>query len=72
MEWMWLAYTGKVDYNEEYYIHCFEILERTIIKEAGEPGESLQEIWDNYMFYPIEKSKAYEKMVNKKLLRRAY
>lgn len=72
MEWMWLADTGKVEYNEDYYIHCFEILERTIIKETGAPGESLQEIWDNYMFYPIEKSKAYEKLVNKKLLRRAY
>lgn len=72
VEWMWLADTGNVEFNEAYYIHCFEILERTIIKETGEPAESIQEVWDQYMFYPIEKSKAYDKLVNKKLLRRAY
>lgn len=60
MEWMWLADTNKVEYNEAYYVHCYEILERTIFRETGHPAESVQFVWDNYMFYPFEQSKAYD------------
>ena len=70
LESMWLMDTGKMDYNEKYYVHCYEILERTIFKETGHPAESVQYVWDNYMFYPIEKSKAYEILKNKKIKRR--
>ena len=69
VEWIWLADNDNVIYNEEYYLHCFEILERTIRKETGAWAPSVEFVWDSYMFYPIEKSKAYEKLKNKSLLR---
>lgn len=69
LESMWLMDTDKMEYNEDYYVHCFEILERTVYKETGHIAESVQFVWDNYMFYPIEQSKAYEIIKNKKLKR---
>lgn len=70
MEWMWLADTGRVDYDEAYYTHCFEILEKTIIKETGQRAESIEAVWDNYMFYPMIESKAYDVLKDKPLVRR--
>lgn len=60
LESMWAMDHDEMEYNETYYMHCVKILENTILKETGAPPESLQDIWDNYMFYPIEESKAYE------------
>ena len=67
LESMWLMDNDKMEYNEEFYLHCFEILERTIYKEMGKAAKKMQSVWDNYMFYPVEKSKAYEALKNKKL-----
>jgi hypothetical protein len=50
---------GDMEYNETYYMHCIKIMENTIKKETGAPPETLQDLWDNYMFYPMEESKAY-------------
>lgn len=58
MEAMWLMDFGKMEYNEEFYHHCFDILGRTILKETGSPAESTTAVWNNYMFYPLSKSKA--------------
>jgi hypothetical protein len=57
---MWAMDHGEMEYNEEYYLHCIKILENTIKKETGAPPDTLQDIWDNYLFYPMEKSKAYD------------
>ena len=46
----------------------FLILERTIFKETGSPADSVQDVWDNYMFYPIEQSKAYDLLKDRKIL----
>lgn len=70
MEWMWLADTGKVEFNQAYYIHCFEILERTIYKEKRKAVHKPQYVWNNFMFYPFEQSKAYDVLKDKKLKRR--
>jgi hypothetical protein len=48
-----------MEYNEEYYLHCIEILENTILKETGAKPDTIEDLWYNYMFYPMEKSKAY-------------
>ena len=63
VESMYLMDIDSMEYNEEYYLHCVKILENTIKKETGYPPDTLQDIWDNYMFYPIEKSKAYDKLM---------
>jgi hypothetical protein len=59
---MYLMDIDSMEYNEEYYLHCVKILENTIIKETGAPPETLQDLWDNYIFYPMEKSKAYAEL----------
>lgn len=59
--------TKGMEYNEEYYLHCVKILENTIKKETGAPPDELQDIWDNYMFYPITQSKAYCELMNYKV-----
>ena len=67
VESAWLMDTDNVEYNEKYYLHCMEILERTVYKETGSPAECFQDVWDNYMFYPISKSKAYDILKDKKI-----
>ena len=62
IEAMYLMDTDSMEYNEEYYLHCIKILENTIRKETGAPPEELQDLWDNYIFYPMEKSKAYDRL----------
>lgn len=60
IEAMWLMDIGRMDYNEEYYKHCIEILEKTIIKETGTQARSIHDLWENYIFYPMEQSKGYD------------
>ena len=67
LEEMWLMDNDKKPYDETFYLHCYDILERTIYRERGYPAESVQEVWDNYMFYPIEESKAYKILLGKKI-----
>ena len=55
-----------MDYNEEYYAHNIGILLQTILKETGNKV-SVQEAWDNYMFYPIEESHAKQYLTNYKI-----
>ena len=67
LEEMWLMDHDKKEYDQTFYLHCCDILERTIYRERGYPVETFQEVWDNYMFYPIEESKAYPLIINKKI-----
>ena len=60
VESMWLMDNDYTEYNESYYLHCVGILVKTLCKETGEKITDIDFIWDNYMFYPIEKSKAYD------------
>lgn len=60
VEAMWLMDFDKSIYHEDYYRYCVGILAKTIFKETGQREYDIQAIWDNYMFYPIEKSKAYD------------
>lgn len=60
VETTWLMDFDKMEYNEEFYLYGIGILAKTIYKETGSKEEDIQAVWDNYMFYPIEKSKAYD------------
>ena len=51
-----------LDYNEAYYLHCIEILYKTKTKETNIKTWTLKEVWDEYLFYPIQESKAWEKL----------
>ena len=60
VEAMWLMDNGKMDANKGYYRKCLDILSKTIEKETGEKPQSLEFVWDNYMFYPFSSSLMYE------------
>ena len=57
---------GYEEYNEAFYFHGLGILAKTIYKETGEFEDDIQFVWDNYMFYPIEQSKAYDRIKHMK------
>lgn len=67
IEEMWLMDTDKKPLNEEYYLHCVEILWNTVYKERGYYAEDIYELWNTYMFYPIEQSKLHHTLINMKL-----
>ena len=54
--------TDNMEFNEEYYLHCFEILKKTHKKETNEPVKDPEIIWNKYMFYPFIQSKCYEQL----------
>ena len=58
-ESIWLMDVGKMEYNEEYYKHCLGVQISAILKENDEKVD-VEGAWNNYMFYPIEKSHAME------------
>ncbi len=60
VENLYLMDIDKLEYNEAYYLHCFSILACTIHKETGFVESDIRAVWENYMFYPIEHSKAYD------------
>lgn len=64
VEYMWLADANILDYNESYYLHCIEVLANTIEKETGHCPNNVNFVWGEYMFYPMNKSKAYKELQN--------
>lgn len=66
VESMWLMDKDYTEFSEPYYFNCLGILAKTIYKETGEFIDDIQFVWDNYMFYPIEQSKVYDKIKNMK------
>lgn len=67
VETTWLMDFDKMEYHEDFYLYGIGILAKTIYKETGNKEEDIQAVWDNYMFYPIEKSKAYNILCNSTL-----
>lgn len=67
MEAMWLMDNDAMDYDEPFYLHCLDILSRTINKETGEAAEDIYKVWENYMFYPYKESKAYHRFSEAKI-----
>ena len=59
VENIWLMDNGDMVYNEAYFKHCLGILIYAILKETGNTV-TVEEAWDNYMFYPIKESHAYK------------
>jgi len=53
---------GILEFNLNYYIHCLEILYHNKVKESGIKDWSIQDLWSEYFFTPIEKSQAYEEL----------
>lgn len=66
VESLWLMDNGYTEYDEPFYLHGLGILAKTIYKETDEFIEDIRFVWENYMFYPIEQSKAYDKIKDMK------
>lgn len=52
-------------YNQEYYKHCLEILKKTLQKENRIKLKRLEDVWHEYCFYDIGKSKYFSLHLNK-------
>lgn len=55
---------GILDYDLNYYLHCIEILCKAKVKESGIKDWSIEDVWSEYFFYPIDKSHAYKELKN--------
>lgn len=56
LEYMVLADKGIIEYNPEYYIHCFGILGKTALKETRNSEATVDQIWNRYFWYDISQS----------------
>ena len=63
VEWMYYVDCDLFDLNQSYYLHCFQILCDTLRKESKVTG-TIQQVWYEYMHYPIDKSKVWEVLKN--------
>ena len=68
VECIWLMDTDKMEYDETFYLHCFGILAKTLRRETGIKEQDVNIIWSKYMFYPIEKSKALDRLSHIRLI----
>ena len=57
VEYIYLADHEKLEYNEDYYVHCLDVLKRTNKKENGNKFTDIESLWYEYLFYDIENSK---------------
>lgn len=64
-EYIWYTDHKKLEYNEGFYKHCLSILRKTLKKENGVDYRSERSVWNQYMFYPIKKSKYFQKGIYK-------
>ena len=59
LEYMYYCDHNLLKYDETYYLHCIQILCDTLRKESKVTG-TIHQVWEEYMHYPIRKSKAWE------------
>ena len=58
-EYIWYTDHKKLEYNEDFYKHCLQVLRNTVKKEDGIHIRSDRSVWQRYMFYPIKQSKYF-------------
>ena len=63
VEYMYYTDHELLDFNLNYYLHCVQILCDTLRKESKVTG-TIQQVWDEYMHYPIDKSKIWRELKN--------
>lgn len=57
VEYMWMVDHNMLELNRLYYLHCLEVLRATLCKERRWFVHYVEIVWEEYMFYPITKSK---------------
>ena len=64
VEYMWIVDHGIMEVDRLYYLHCLEVLRATLCKERRWFVHYVSIVWDEYMFYPISKSKLSKEITN--------
>ena len=59
-EYIWFCDNNVFEYNQEYYIHCIEVLLHTVEQETGYKVYDIDYVWSVYLGYSMKKSKAWE------------
>ena len=64
-EYMYFADRNILEYDQDYYIHCIEVLLHTLEQECGYRIYDIGYVWSSYMMQiPIKKSKAWRVLQN--------
>ena len=64
-EYIYFTDMDILEYNQDYYIHCLEVLLHTLEQEIGYRVYSIPYVWDTYMLHiSIRKSKAWGVLKN--------
>lgn len=56
LEYMVLVDKYILDYNEDYYNHCMQILIQNTKKECGIKKPTVEQVWDRFFWYDISES----------------
>lgn len=64
MEYIIFTDADKLPLNEKYYLHCIEILRYTLVKEQNFKTYDISTVWNQFMLYPMKKSKMREVLEN--------
>lgn len=56
VEYIWFTDHNVFKYNEEYYLHCIDVIKNNAEKSSIYYFD-VEDLWNDYFFYPIEKSK---------------
>ena len=65
IEYIYFADKDILEYNQDYYIHCLEVLLHTLEQEIGYKVYSIPYVWETYMLHiSIRKSKAWGVLKN--------
>ena len=70
VEYIYMADNGKMPFSEDYYKYCLDKLYKVAIIERV-PVFSLYSLWEHFIFYPIQKSKIFDKLMDAHLLKKS-
>jgi len=70
VEYIYMADHDKLPFNEDYYKYCLGQLYRVTVSERF-LIMSMFALWSEFIFYPPQKSKIYEKMLKARLMTRS-
>lgn len=64
-EYIYMTDNDLMEYNEDYYKFCLQVLKKNLKEEHGVIVENIKDLWHNEFVYDIEKSK-YKDILNYK------
>ena len=67
VEYIYYTDHDVFEYNEDYYLHCLNGLKKAEERESLLESSNIQELWDNFIFYPMTKSKMFPRITKLKM-----